>query len=213
MNQVTEAVLHCLDKAQAETTPFPHWLLKDVLTEEACDGILELPIAPPQIDQYGGARECNNQTRRYINADLCSRSTACREVVGAFKDARTIEKLEQTCGIDLSKGNLRIEYTQDSDGFWLEPHTDIGVKLFTMLVYLSKEPELADAGTDIYEVDMKNGDKKHVGRAPFAPNLGLIFIPASDTWHGVAKRPLRGVRRSIIVNYVSEEWRERWQLA
>ena len=77
-----------------------------------------------------------------------------------------------------------------------------------MLVYLSKEPELADAGTDLYD-DAFN----HVGRAPFAQNRGLIFIPGSDTWHGFAKRPLRGVRRSIIVNYVAEDWRERWQLA
>jgi|TARA_B100000315_G_scaffold255404_1_gene298649 hypothetical protein len=208
MNQITEAFSDCLDKAQAETKPFPHWLLEDALTEDACDGILDLPIEPPSLDRYDGTRECNNQTRTYFNADLCSRSAVCREVVDAFKDERTIRKLEQTCGIDLSKGNLRIEYTQDSDGFWLEPHTDISVKMFTMLVYLSKEPELADAGTDIYDEDMK-----HVGRAPFAQNRGLIFIPGGDTWHGFAKRPLRGVRRSIIVNYVSDEWRERDQLA
>jgi hypothetical protein len=77
-----------------------------------------------------------------------------------------------------------------------------------MLVYLSKEPELADAGTDIYDED-----HNHVGRAPFGQNLGLIFIPGDDTWHGFAERPIRGVRRSIIVNYVRDEWRERWQLA
>ena len=208
MNQITEAFLGCLDKAQAETQPFPHWLLEDALTKETCDGILDLPIEPPRNDNYDGTRECNNQTRNYINADLCSRSALCRELVDAFEDERTIDKLERTCGIDLSKGNLRIEYTQDSDGFWLEPHTDISAKLFTMLVYLSKEPELADAGTDIYDQDFK-----HVGRAPFAQNRGLIFIPGTDTWHGFVKRPIRGVRRSIIVNYVIDEWRERWQLA
>lgn len=208
MNQITEALLDSLDRAQALTRPYPHWLLESALTEEACDGILNLPIDPPGIDDYDGTRECNNQTRTYFNAELCSRSAACGGVVEAFNDERTIGKLERTCGIDLSNGTLRIEYTQDSDGFWLEPHTDISVKMFTMLVYLSKEPELADAGTDIYDQEMK-----HVGRAPFAPNRGLIFIPGIDTWHGFAKRPLRGVRRSIIVNYVTDEWRERDQLA
>ncbi len=208
MNPITEAISDCLDKAQAETQPYRYWLLKDVLTEEACDGILDLPIEPPQIDRYDGTRECNNESRTFINADLCSRSAVCRDVVDALSDERTIDKFERVCGIDLSKGSLRIEYTQDSDGFCLEPHTDISVKLFTMLVYLSKEPELADAGTDLYD-DAFN----HVGRAPFAQNRGLIFIPGTDTWHGFAKRPLRGVRRSIIVNYVAEDWRERWQLA
>ncbi len=208
MNQITGAFLNCLDRAQAETKPFRYWLLEDVLTEEACDGILELPIEPPKLTFYDGTRECNNESRIYFNAELCAREPVCREVVDAFKDERTIDKLERTCGIDLSQGHLRIEYTQDSDGFWLEPHTDIGVKMFTMLVYFSKEPELADAGTDIYDQD-----KRHVGRAPFASNRGLIFIPGSDTWHGFVRRPLRGVRRSIIVNYVTDEWRAREQLA
>ena len=45
---------------------------------------------------------------------------------------------------------VRIEYAQDIDGFWLKPHTDIGVKMFTMLIYMSDDPRHADLGTDIY---------------------------------------------------------------
>jgi hypothetical protein len=33
----------------------------------------------------------------------------------------------------------RVEYAQDVDGFWLEPHTGLGVKTFTTLLYLSTE--------------------------------------------------------------------------
>ncbi len=208
MNPTTTAMLNCLDKARAEQQPFPHWLLEDVLSTRACAGIADLPIEAPQPDRYDGTRECNNQSRTYLNAELCSTSAVCQEVVDALKDERSIAKFERVCGTDLSNGNLRIEYTQDTDGFRLEPHTDIGVKLFTMLVYLSEEPELADAGTDLYDAD-----HEHAGRAPFARNLGLIFIPGDDTWHGFAERPIPRVRRSIIVNYVTDDWRERWQLA
>lgn len=28
----------------------------------------------------------------------------------------------------------RLEYAIDEDGFWLEPHTDIGIKKFTYLI-------------------------------------------------------------------------------
>ena len=119
-----------------------------------------------------------------------------------------MSKIERLCDIDISKGHLRIEYTQDVDGFWLEPHTDIGEKLFTMLVYLSSDSEPDDAGTDIFD-----SDHNWVGRAPFKQDNGLIFIPGSDTWHGFVKRPLAAVRRSIIVNFVTDNWRERWQLA
>ena len=50
-------------------------------------------------------------------------------------------------------------------------------------------------------------------RAPGTFNAGLVFIPGADTWHGFARRPIRGVRRSVIINYVKPEWRARHELA
>ena len=41
----------------------------------------------------------------------------------------------------------------------------------------------------------------------------MIFVPSNNTWHGFEKRPIHGVRRSIIVNYVTDAWRAREQLA
>jgi hypothetical protein len=41
----------------------------------------------------------------------------------------------------------------------------------------------------------------------------MIFVPSNSTWHGFEKRPIEGVRRSIIVNYVTNDWRAREQLA
>ena len=103
---------------------------------------------------------------------------------------------------------LRIEYCLDRESFWLEPHTDIGAKKFTMLVYLSETDDAGSWGTDFYDNDLK-----HLGQAPGGFNKGLIFIPGHDTWHGVEKRHYSGVRKSIIVNYVIPEWRSRHELA
>ena len=80
--------------------------------------------------------------------------------------------------------------------------------MFTMLIYMSDDPRHADLGTDIYA-----DEKTHVGRSPFAPNSAMIFVPSNSTWHGFEKRPIQGVRRSIIVNYVTNDWRAREQLA
>ena len=41
----------------------------------------------------------------------------------------------------------------------LEPHTDLGVKALTILLYISREPSHAELGTDIYDIN-----KKHVDR-------------------------------------------------
>ncbi len=42
---------------------------------------------------------------------------------------------------------------------------------------------------------------------------GYYYIPGTDTWHGFTKRPIAGVRKSIIINYVSPEWRDTYELA
>ncbi len=208
MNANTETFLDCLAKARVETQPYRHWLLSGILTEEACEEIRNLPIEAPEISDYVGTRESNNDSRGYFNKEACARFGVCARLAETFNEPQVVAAIEDACGIDLSRGHPRIEYTQDRDGFWLEPHKDISVKLFTMLIYLSTEPELADAGTDIFDRNLAQ-----VGRAPFEPNHGLIFIPGNDTWHGFVKRPIHGIRRSLIVNYVTDDWRERWQLA
>jgi hypothetical protein len=77
-----------------------------------------------------------------------------------------------------------------------------------MLLYLSKIPQHASLGTDIYDAA-----KRRVGRSPFAPNAAMVFVPSSDTFHGFEARTIEGVRKSLIINYVTDEWRAREQLA
>ena len=77
-----------------------------------------------------------------------------------------------------------------------------------MLLYTSKDASHADLGTDIYD-----SDKKHVGRSPFESNAALVFVPSDITYHGFEARKIEGVRKSVIINYVTNEWRAREQLA
>lgn len=205
---VRETFFRCLDESRVETKPYRHWFLDHVLTDQAADAINALPFSPPDIESTEGRRETHNDTRTFFSVDNQRQFEVCRDVAEALQDRQTVAKLENICGIDLKGGFLRIEYCQDTDGFWLEPHTDIGAKLFTMLVYLSTDPESEDWGTDVYDQDMR-----HVGTAPYAFNSGLIFVPGADTWHGFRKRPINGVRKAIIVNYVKDEWRSRHELA
>jgi hypothetical protein len=128
--------------------------------------------------------------------------------VGSPSGPTRDEPPRESVGTNLKGTYLRIEFAQDIDGFWLEPHTDLGVKAFSMLLYLSKDPSHHDRGTAIYDVD-----KSHVGRSPFTSNGAMVFVPSNDTNHGFERRPIRGVRTSLIINYVTNEWRAREQLA
>lgn len=188
--------------------PYRHWLLRDVLPLSLTRAIAALPFTPPQIDDTLGRRETHNASRIFASARNRRRYPACAVLADAFQDEATIALIEDRCRVRLGGSLLRIECCLDTDGFWLEPHTDIGAKLFTMLVYLSAHPDAESWGTDIMDA------AGHVlGRASGAFNTGLVFVPAADTWHGFTPRPIRGVRRSLIINYVKPEWRSRHELA
>lgn len=197
-----------LETADARQAPYRHWLMQDVLPEPIARSITALPFDPPSIGDTMGRRETHNSTRVFFNLETRTRFPVAELVVEAFHDPRTISRIDRTCGIDLTGTRLRVEYCQDVEGFWLEPHTDIKVKKFTMLVYLSTDPAAETWGTDVYDADLNL-----VERSSGTFNHGLIFIPADDTWHGFARRPIKGVRRSIIVNYVGADWRARGELA
>ncbi|GLR66775.1 hypothetical protein GCM10010909_14550 [Acidocella aquatica] len=200
--------LESLGASRREEVPYRHWLLKDVLPEGMCGAVAALPMAPPQIEDTLGRRETHNSTRLFFGVEEQARYPVCAALAQALQSPEVTGRLEQVCGVELGGSSLRIEYCLDTDGFWLEPHTDIGAKFFTMLVYLNEPPADEEWGTDVYAAP-----GEYVGTAPFHPNAGLIFVPGKDTWHGFRKRRITGVRRSLIVNYVTPEWRARHELA
>jgi hypothetical protein len=205
---VAQDVARAVAGAVRKDAPFRHWLLSNILPPGMCAALTALPIPPPFVADTLGKRETNNATRSYANAENRARFPVCEDLAQALQDGPALGAIEQTCGVNLSGTSLRVEYCQDSDGFWLEPHTDIGVKKLTFLVYLSGGPGTEGLGTDLMD---REGNV--LGTAPYAPNRGLIFVPGPDTWHGFKRRPIPGVRRSLIVNYVGPEWRARHELA
>ncbi len=206
--EIAAGLVRALSTAPGESAPFRHWRLHGVLPQGVVAEICDLPIAAPQIADTLGKRETNNATRFYFSADACAQFPVAQQVADAFQNAATVGAIAALCGRRLDGGLLRIEYCQDSDGFWLEPHTDIGAKLLTLIVYLSDPPAGESWGTDLYD-----STQRYIGEAPSATNLGLLFVPGTDTWHGFRRRKISGIRRSLIVNYVKDEWRARHELA
>jgi len=200
--------LASLDAAREETAPYRHWLLDNMLPDRVVRQVAELPLAPPRIEDTQGRRETNNSTRWFFGTAQRRDYPVCAELAAALQSPAVVQRLERACAVKLTGSYLRIEYCLDTDGFWLEPHTDIGAKFFTMLIYLTDSAPGENWGTDIFA-----SPAEHIGAAPFLRNHGLIFIPGNDTWHGFVKRKITGIRRSLIVNYVTPEWRSRHELA
>jgi hypothetical protein len=207
-DDVAARFLDSVKTSKSAAQPYRHWVLTACLPADTVDDILALPFDAPSLDGVSGKRELHNNTRKYFDVDNRAQFPVCEAVAQAFQSDKVTSEIEKTFGTNLEGTYLRIEFAQDIEGFWLEPHTDLGVKAFTMLAYLSKDPSHRELGTDIYD-----GDKRHVGRSPFEPGGAMIFIPGSNTYHGFEKRPIKGVRTSLIINYVTNEWRAREQLS
>lgn len=207
---VAETFLSCLENSKRETWPYRYWLLTGAIPQADVDALVSLPIAPADGAVFNGKRETNNALRVYCTPENQAKYPVMARLAAGFNDAGVRAAIERETGADLSDAHLRIEYCQDTPGFWLEPHTDIFVKKFTMLVYLSDDPALRLAGTDIHEGPP---DFKYVCTAPYGRNLGVIFIPGKTTWHAAGHYPFEGVRKSLIINYVTSAWRDKWELA
>ena len=207
-DDVVHSLLKSFGQGQQNETPYRHWFLSGCLPEDTLDDILDLPFEAPDLGGVSGKRELHNATRTYFDVDNRKKYTHCEAFSQAFQDKRVTEVVESKFGTNLDGTYLRIEYAQDTGGFWLQPHSDLGVKNFTMLLYMSKDESHKTLGTDIYDAN-----KQHVGQSPFESNGALVFIPADNTFHGVEPRTIEGVRKSIIINYVTDEWRAREQLA
>ena len=206
--RVAQSFAAAVANRQTFDAPYRHYLIEDALPDDVAIELATLPFAPPVLNGVSGKRELHNDQRSYFDATGVARFPVMRSVAEALQSHAIVGLIHQTFAAPIDDTFLRLEYAQDVDGFWLQPHTDLGVKKFTCLIYLSDGPGHERLGTDIYVAP-----GQPFGATPFRRGTALIFVPGDNTWHGFEKRPIEGVRRSVILNYVTHEWRAREQLS
>ena len=205
---VAEHFKRSLKGAKRDDWPYRHWNLKEIYPEALCTGILALPIDPPRLGKTDGTRGTYNALRTFFTPKMRADFAACAALCDALQRPDVAKLIGETCEFDVEGSYLRMEYIQDIDGSWLEPHHDIPEKLFSMVIYLCLGPEAKGWGTDIYD-----SNKKLVASASAEFDSAVIFIPGENTWHGFEPRKIIGVRRLMEINYVRPSWRSREQLS
>jgi hypothetical protein len=206
--EISRSVCASIANRKAFNQPYLHYLVDDLFPAEVTPALNDLPFGAPSVGEVSGKRELHNDTRSYFDAANMERFPVMREVAKSLQSQEVTRAIASAFNAPIDDTLLRLEYALDIDGFWLQPHTDLGVKKFTCLIYVSDEPGHENLGTDIYR-----SETEHFGRSPFIPNSAMIFVPGSNTYHGFEKRPIHGVRKSVILNYVTHDWRAREQLS
>ena len=186
--------------------PYTHWLMDRPLDDDMLAEIINRPI-PEGRRAYDGTRAADNggegldgKLRCYVGKENIHEFPALKRLIDDLMSPATIVEFERMLSRDLSNAFLRVEVIADRKGFWLKPHTDIREKLMSMLVYANSWGESEKLGTDIYD-----GNLKLVKTIPYRHNLGYLFAPDSDTWHGLEMKDIRHERRSLLINYVTFE--------
>lgn len=197
-----------LDQAAHTDDPYDLWELSNLFPVPVVDDLLALEIGPGEMDYRIGRREINNDKRNYFDVERQASTPVVKSVAELFQSPETVANIEKKFDIDLTGTFLRIEYTQDRESFWLEPHTDIGVKKFTLQIYLSRDEEAEGWGSSIYK-----DNQTFVRNVPFKSNCAIVFVPSPQSWHGFKPRPINGTRKTLIVNYVTDKWRAREELS
>jgi hypothetical protein len=205
--KIARSILASLAAGVRHEQPYRNWRLQNLFPETVARDLAELPFAPVALDGVSGRREFHNDARQYFAGQVLDQYPVAQQVAECLQSPTVVRAFAELTGAPLEGSYLRVEYAVDQDGFWLEPHTDLGVKVLTVLIQLPAEGQ-ADLGTDIY-----GGPDDWRERAAFDWNGALMFVPSDRTWHGFEPRPIPGVRRSVILNYVTEDWRAREQLA
>lgn len=206
---VEESVSQCLSNsitnAKKETYPFDHWEVKGLLEESIRVKMLDIELPAPVNFKYDGTRagdakdrskESIPPKRLFIGKEEIKKYPYFKELKDALLSRAFLDLVKSKFSLDTKGLYLRLEYINDFDGFYLHPHKDIGEKKLTLLLYLNNGPEYM--GTDFYDNDIKL-----VKTIKFGANRGYAFIPGSDTWHGLEKKPISGRRVSLLINYVS----------
>jgi hypothetical protein len=197
-----------IEQRQTFAEPYQHFLVDNLLPASVARELNELPFSAPTLDGVSGRRELHNDQRSYFDTQAMALFPIMRPIADALQSPELTKLIATAFDAPIDDTYLRLEYAVDTDGFWLEPHTDLGVKKFTCLIYLSDLPGHDELGTDIY------ADKDtHFGCSPFKQGSAMIFVPSDKTWHGFEKRPINGLRKSVILNYVTRDWRAREQLS
>ncbi|MFV0445703.1 MAG: hypothetical protein ACK5Q5_19140 [Planctomycetaceae bacterium] len=186
------------------TDPFLHYLIDQPLTEGMLAEVCGTYVTNvPRIydgtragDTTGAAKNAN--TRVYVTTENVDSFPALGQLVDDLLSRETIETVEELLQRTMDDCCLRVEVICDRQGFWLEPHKDIKEKRLSMLLYANPCGESENLGTDLYDSDLKL-----IKTMPYRHNVGYMFGPAHDTWHGLEKKEIRQERRSLLINYVT----------
>lgn len=184
------------------STPWEHYTTDNFLPPDIFDALKQIEINSDN-SLCEGTR--TNVTGRYFFTP--DRTDSCTTNLVHFMK-RNLDALYDMYGYDLSNSVLRMELAQDDCSFWQECHLDALEKRITIIVYISRDDETVNLGTDLFYE--KDGESI---RVEWKDNRAVVFKPTEHTWHSFSPREFEGKRRVLLINLVDKDkWNSKEQI-
>ena len=205
-----------LNQSKKYEFPFDHWEYNNALSDETIQEIITADIVDVSKHDLtydgtraidGGAAEFREgiasggkaiKFRCFVTKENSLQFPNLVKFINELQSKETHEAISKMISKDLSNSYVRVEVICDREGFWLKPHCDIKEKLMSGLIFVNKEGESEDLGTDFYDDKLEK-----VKTVPYKHNYGYLFSSGPNTWHGMEKKKIIKERRCIQVNYVT----------
>ena len=206
---VSASLVGCFDASKFSAKPFRHWLLSDILPVAVCDAIDALPVRPPKIEDTEGKRETHNSSRLFFGSTIAAVIRCARRSPPASsrppRSSASNDCATSSCARRATCASS-IASTPTASG---SSRTPTSAPSCSRCWSTFRPSRAARRGAPTFSTPISTSSPSRPTRA----TAGSIFVPGGDTWHGFHRRPINGVRRSLIINYVKPEWRSRHELA
>ena len=210
------SILNSVKNSKHGTYPFRYWEVDKPLSEEMINELYNAKLDDPTAHniEYDGTRAIDGgdgklregdksggkalKFRCFVSKDNEKNYPEILKLVKELQTKETSQAIGNLIGKDLSKAFVRVEICCDRKGFWLKPHCDIKEKLMSSMLFVNRNNESEELGTDFYNEKMEK-----VYTVPYKDNYGYMFTTDENSWHGLEKKEIKDERRCLQVNYVT----------
>jgi hypothetical protein len=212
-----ENICRSINTSTANHTPWQHYNLVNLLTEEAVNFINSYPFPGNEQISSHPSNFCLlrkfDRLRSIITKDsfhetLKDNRHSCEvnftdkiieehdifnQIFNAFRSQEVLDSIEERGKNTLRGKYLRIQLLKDIPGYSIIPHVD-ECKAFTLQAFFCTDGEY-NLGTSFHTVD-----NNCMINTPYEENCGSFFFPGKNTWHSFTGKIINR-RISLMVNY------------
>jgi len=210
------SILNSVKNSKHGTYPFRYWEVDKPLSEEMINELYNAKLDDPTAHniEYDGTRAIDGgdgklregdksggkalKFRCFVSKENEKNYPEILKLVKELQTKETSQAIGNLIGKDLSNAFVRVEICCDRKGFWLKPHCDIKEKLMSSMLFVNRNNESEELGTDFYNKKMEK-----VYTVPYKDNYGYMFTTDENSWHGLEKKEIKDERRCLQVNYVT----------